>query len=136
MKVAVPLFGTRVAPRFGFAEQLLFADISDGRVDQTTVVTMVAAGWHDRLTGLRDLGAELILCGGFNRRFEPLAHSLGISVIAGLVGDASDLVETYARGEELPIVRGCRWGDPGWLGPGCKGRGRGRGGGKGPRENY
>ena len=136
MKVIVPLFGTRVAPRFGFADQLLLAEISNGRVDRTTVITMVAAGWHDRLTGLRDLGVELILCGGFNRRFEPLAHNLGISIIAGLAGDASELVETYTRGEELPIARGCRWGNPGCFGHGRKGRGRGKGGGKGPKENF
>ena len=135
MKVAVPLFGTRVAPRFGFADQLLLAEISNERVDRTTIVTMVVAGWHDRLTGLRDLGVELILCGGFNRRFEPLAQSLGISIIAGLAGDASNLVETYARGEELPIARCCRRGAPGWFGPGRRGRGRGKGGPDGRREN-
>jgi predicted Fe-Mo cluster-binding NifX family protein len=136
MKVAVPLFGTRVAPRFGFADQLLLAEISDGRVDRTTVIALVAAGWHDRLTGLRDLGVELILCGGFNRRFEPLAQNLGISIIAGLAGDASDLVEVYARGEELPVARSCRRGAPGWFGPGRRGQGRGRGGKKGRIENY
>ncbi len=135
MKVAVPLFGTRVAPRFGFADQLLLAEISNGRVDRTTVIALVAAGWHDRLTGLRDLGVELILCGGFNRRFEPLAQNLGISIIAGLAGDASDLVETYARGEELPVARCCRQGAPGWFGPRRGGRGRGKGGPKGRREN-
>ena len=107
MQVAVPLFGYRVAPRFGIADLFLIAVISDGRVTQVRNVMINGDDWHDRLRGLEKSGIDVLLCGGFNRRFEPMAHSLGIEVVAGLAGDALELVHSYARGEELPFLCEC-----------------------------
>jgi len=109
MKIAVPLFGRDVAPRFGFVDQFLIATIAKKHVGQSiTIAVGENAGWHERLEQLKQHGVEMLLCGGFNRRFEPLATSFGIKVIAGLTGDALTLAETYARGEHLNPLCGCR----------------------------
>jgi predicted Fe-Mo cluster-binding NifX family protein len=110
MRVAVPVFGQDVAPRFGFAEEFLVADISNGNVVRESLISVSDAGWYKRLAELKGLGVELLLCGGFNRRFEPLAQTLGIEVVAGLAGEVSTLLESYARGEDLPVLYGCRAG--------------------------
>ncbi len=128
MKVAVPLFGKVVAPRFGFAEEFLIAEVSAGEVSGIKVVALTALDWHGRLAELKDQGVKVLLCGGFNRQFDPLAESLGIEVIAGIAGDADAVVGVWARNEELPISHRCRFGRGGGAGRGRGGGGRGRGG--------
>lgn len=98
MIVAVPLFGQEVAPRFGFAERYLVAEIENEQVVRADLVATEFRGWVNRLSELRGLGVEVILCGGFNRAFLPLAEGLGIHVLAGLAGDARRAVEAFSRG--------------------------------------
>ena len=108
MRVAVPLYDSCVAPRFGFARAFMIAKIEKNQVEQLTTITIAEdAGWHERLAQLSELGVVVLLCGGFNRHFRPLAGSLGIDVVFGLVGDARDLIDTYARGEKLPVSASC-----------------------------
>jgi predicted Fe-Mo cluster-binding NifX family protein len=131
MLVAVPLFGQDVAPRFGFADSFLVGEISDKQFLGDKVVQIPPGCWPDRLGELKDLGVEVLLCGGFNRAFIPLAEDFGIEVLAGFTGDARRLAEAFARGEAIPTFpcpgmalgkrsgRGC---------DGVGGRGRKRGG--------
>ena len=99
MRVAVPLFGEEVAPRFCFAEQMLVAEVEDGAVATRTRVGLGAQVWSERLSLLADSGIDVLLCGGFPRRYESFASSVGINVIAGLAGRAEKLVDAYAVGE-------------------------------------
>jgi predicted Fe-Mo cluster-binding NifX family protein len=129
MKVAVPLFGSVVAPRFGFATEFLVAEILDGEVSRTERVAIHTLEWHGRLAELQGRGITVLLCGGFNRWFDPLAESLGIEVIAGLTGEADAIVAAYARGEEMPVTSRCRFRRRDEFGRGrggAQGRGRGR----------
>jgi len=96
MLVAVPLFGRDVAPRFRFADRFLIADISNGEFSSELYAVM-RGGWPGRLMELKRLGVRTVLCSGFNRRFVPLAASMGINVISGLGGDARAQIEAFAR---------------------------------------
>ena len=101
MLVAVPLFGQDVAPRFGYADSFLVAEIEDERVVRVDNVRLEFAGWPNRLGQLKGLGVDTILCGGFNRCFMPLAEDLGIRVLAGVKGQARELLEAFAQGEAI-----------------------------------
>jgi predicted Fe-Mo cluster-binding NifX family protein len=52
MKVAVPVFGSVVAPRFGFAEEFLVAEVIDHEVIRSERVSIAALEWHGRLAEL------------------------------------------------------------------------------------
>jgi predicted Fe-Mo cluster-binding NifX family protein len=99
MLVAVPLLGSEVAPRFGFADSFLIGEIEDGRVVCVDRVEALLRGFVNRLNALRGLGVDVILCGGFNRAFLPLAEDFEIGVLAGAFGDARQVLEGFARGE-------------------------------------
>lgn len=108
MRVAVPLFGQEVAPRFGYADNFLIAELKDGKVVCVDDIRLEFSDWHLRLEQLHKRGVDTILCGGFNRFYLPFAKILKIDVIAGLSGDADQLVEAFARGEEMPTFPCCR----------------------------
>lgn len=97
MLVAVPVLDHDVAPRFGFADSFLIGEIQDGRVVRVDQVEALLRGFVNRLDALRRLGVEVVLCGGFNRTFLPLAEEFQIRVHAGVAGEARLVLESYAR---------------------------------------
>lgn len=99
MIIAVPLFGRHVAPRFCSASVALVTEISDDYARRITRLPIPEVHWARRLRTLREQGVDVLLCGGFNRAFLPLATGLGLEVYWGLEGDAASLVDQLLRGE-------------------------------------
>jgi predicted Fe-Mo cluster-binding NifX family protein len=130
MRVAIPLFEKDVAPRFGFADAFLVATVDAKKILSTEQIQSDGAEWSNRMEQLKDLGVNVLLCGGFNRKFLPLAENLGIRVFAGLAGDARRCMEAFAKGKKMPEVF-CNgfenWGQQSGIWEDrCKGRGRKR----------
>ncbi len=108
MKVAVPLLGNDVAPRFGEANQFLIAESYDGEVASWETVDIDRIGdWVFRLSELAGYRVKVTLCCGFNRFYWPLAIDRGIRVITGATGDARKLVKAFVHGEKLPLLPCC-----------------------------
>jgi predicted Fe-Mo cluster-binding NifX family protein len=96
--MAVPLHGDDVAPRFCSADHFMIAELDGGRARRVSRLTFPEVTWSRRLR-LSTAGVSVLLCGGFNRCFLPLAEDLGIRVISGLAGEAKQLIDAFARGE-------------------------------------
>lgn len=108
MKVAVPLFGQDVAPRFGEASQFLIAESHSGDVVSWETLALDRVGdWIFRLSELELAGVNVALCCGFNRFYWPLAIEKRIRVITGATGEARSLVEAFVHGEKLPLLPCC-----------------------------
>jgi predicted Fe-Mo cluster-binding NifX family protein len=111
--LGVPLHGKDVAPRFCSADRFMIAELDGNRPCHLRRVTIPEEGWARRLEQLSAAGVRVLLCGGFNRRYLPLAEGLGIRVIVGLVGEAEQLIDAFLRDEIerhqfLPCRRGRR----------------------------
>ncbi len=135
-RLAIPLFGDEVAPRFCVADELLLADVVEGAIDSRRRVSVAGVAWPGRLRRLADRGVTVLLCGGFNRGFMPLALRLGIEVRWGLAGRVDQLMDAYCRGEIERFVlcprrgrRGASPRSPGRRGPPAAVRGPWRRGG-------
>ena len=122
IRIAVPLLGRNIAPRFGYADRFLLAEILDGKISGMDLESIRVTGLTGRLSRLHDLKVEVVVCCGFDRAYIPLAEALGIRVIFGVVGGARNAVAAFARGEALPTL--CCTGR---NGPKRKKRGRGQG---------
>lgn len=97
MIVAAPLFGNSVAPRFGFADEFLIAHVSNNRVEKTEKIVISDQGWLNRLSKLKGMGVDVLICSGFNRVFFPLAKRMGIHVFTEFDGDAHTAIEKFTR---------------------------------------
>lgn len=102
VRLAIPLLGDDVAPRFCSAPAALVVALEADRV-----LSRERVGWPPgpipaRLLTLAGLGVDVVLCGGFNRAFLPMAERLGLRVVWRLVGPADAIVAAYAHGLPLP----------------------------------
>jgi predicted Fe-Mo cluster-binding NifX family protein len=97
--LGVPLHGADVAPRFCSADQFMIAELDGDRVCRVRRLTIPEKSWSERLEMLSAAGVKVLLCGGFNRSFLPVAEGLGIRVITGLAGEAECLIDAFLRDE-------------------------------------
>lgn len=93
IRIAIPLFGSEVAPRFCFTPQVLLADLEEGEIKRRVHVDVSLLGWAQRLEKLSEQDVDLLICGGFNRRFLPTAQQLGLKVIWGYSGPAEEILQ-------------------------------------------
>jgi len=97
--LGVPLHGDDVAPRFCSADQFIIAELDGDRVRRLRRLSIPEEEWPGRLERLSAAGVRVLLCGGFNRSFLPLAERFGIRVIFGLAGQAERLIDAFLRDE-------------------------------------
>ena len=119
--LGVPLLGSDVAPRFCSADEFMVAELDGDRISSVRRLGIREESWSKRLKLLSAAGVKVLLCGGFNRSFLPVAEGLGIRVITGLTGEAEQLIDAFLRDDLdrfrfLPC-RGRHWRRHGWQWP-------------------
>ena len=97
--LGVPLHGEDVTPRFCSADEFIIAELDGGQLGRVQRLTFPEEAWSERLERLAAAGVRVLLCGGFNRSFLPVAEGLGIRVISGLAGEAKRLIDAFLRDE-------------------------------------
>ena len=128
MRAAIPVFGSRVSPRFDCGTALLVADIHNGEVVTTEQLVNGATNALQRIGQLRELGVEVVVCGAITGFVLRHLAANGIRVYSGVFCEAGEALAALARGESPPTPSppmGVRRG---------RGRGRGRRGRYGSRR--
>jgi predicted Fe-Mo cluster-binding NifX family protein len=106
LKIAVPLYGEVVSPRFGFADKILLVEFRAGREVNRRKVQLGPQDLPSRLNQLSDLTVDVLICGGFNRHYLPLAQSLGIQVLWGRGGSVTHAIKTVLQDEGKRLTLG------------------------------
>jgi predicted Fe-Mo cluster-binding NifX family protein len=98
MRIAIPMFGARVSPRFDSAPSLLLVSASDGAVQDETVESMEDVRGSGRIELLSGHGVDVLLCGGIRRCDYFSIVAAGIEVYPGLMGEAQDVLDAFLCG--------------------------------------
>jgi predicted Fe-Mo cluster-binding NifX family protein len=108
MRVAVPLFGSRVSPRFDCGSVLLLAEVSGGVVGPTEQVADQSANALERVARLRQLGVDAVICGAITMFLWRHLVACGIEVFPWAFCESAEALEALARGElrAEPMQRG------------------------------
>ena len=114
MRIAIPVFGNRISPRFDFAPCFGLFDVEGKRVTESRTIS--CEGWRDieRVSKLKDLGVDTLICGGLPNYLLGILTNSGIQVIPWVAGNADEALSLFLK-ERL---------DPGMII--CPGRGKGR----------
>lgn len=107
MKVAIPIFGPRVSPRFDFAPGLLLFTLEKGKVVERGEICLNPLNASQRVERLRELGIQALICGGIDGYSAQVLEASQIQVIAWVAGEAEEAMECYLRGELTPGLNIC-----------------------------
>lgn len=111
MKVAIPIFGPRVSPRFDCAPSLLLFTVEDGKVVERGEANLTHLEPWQRLDRLRELGIQALICGGIDGHSARVLEAHQVQVIPWVAGEAEEAMEFFLRGQLTPglsIRPGCR----------------------------
>ncbi len=122
MKVAIPIFGPRVSPRFDFAPALLIFTLQNGRVIERAEIPWHAWNLWQRLEKMKEWQVRTLICGGIDGNSERMLRNQQIEVIPWVAGEAEKALETFLKGRLQPgmvIYPGCgrrhrHWGYKYW----------------------
>jgi predicted Fe-Mo cluster-binding NifX family protein len=99
--VAVPVWGSRILPRFGEAREFRFAEIER---PGGTIRWLGTRGWDPEKNAglaswLRTSGAGGVICGGIHPRFLLALEAESLWVCWGQRGEVEEVLRRWARGE-------------------------------------
>ena len=98
MKVAVTYENGEVFQHFGRTPQFKVYEVTDGKVVSSEVIDTNGTG-HGALAGfLRDIGAEVLICGGIGGGAQVAMSDAGIRLFAGTSGPADEVVSAFIAG--------------------------------------
>jgi predicted Fe-Mo cluster-binding NifX family protein len=97
MRIAIPVFENRISPRFDCAPAFLLYDIAGEKVAARREIA--CPGWNDteRVSQLKDLGVNTLICGGLPNYLLANLTNNGIKVIPWVAGIASMALELFLQ---------------------------------------
>lgn len=116
-RFAIPEFRGRVSPVFDAALRVLLYEHRDGQIRTLGLEEAGSVPPGRRPAWLRELGVELLICGGISRPLAWAVKHQGIRLIPWVAGEIELVVQAYQEGRLL---------EPLFRGPGCGGSGGGR----------
>ncbi len=98
MKVAVTYENGEIFQHFGRTPAFKVYEVDNGSVLKSSVVETNGTG-HGALAGfLKEMGAEVLICGGIGGGAIMAMAEAGVKVYAGAAGKADDVIADYACG--------------------------------------
>jgi predicted Fe-Mo cluster-binding NifX family protein len=108
VKVAIPLFNSRVSPRFDFAAKLLVVTIADGQITDRQEFSLATLNPIKRTSLLCKLRVQLMLCGGISCFAERFIKAHGIEVVPLVQGEVDEVLTLFVNGNLssaiIPII--------------------------------
>ena len=98
MKVAIPMFNTRVSPRFDFAPKVLIAKVDSGKVVEREHYSLINLNTIRRGTLLREHGVNVVICGGISNFSVRLLLENGMQVIPMVAGELEEVLSQFVNG--------------------------------------
>ena len=98
MKVAIPYWQGRVSPVFDVAQNLLLADVENGREITRVKRTLKNSDSFNRVQDILQFGVKLVICGAVSEQFLVLLQSAGVGVISNVCGPIEDVLKAFLKG--------------------------------------
>ena len=110
MKIAIPLFGSRVSPRFGCESEILIVDIEERKEINRRKFSTMGLGIPPRISLLSSLSVDTLICGGIDVFCRRSLSVRGFQIIPGVIGEADEALKYFLSGKlrEGQCVRGGR----------------------------
>lgn len=98
MKIAVAYESGNVYQHFGHTAQFKIYLAENGRVKSSRCVDTGGTGHGALAVWLRDMGVDVLICGGIGAGARNALDAVGIQIFGGVKGDADEAVELFLAG--------------------------------------
>jgi len=102
MKIAIPLFGRRISPRFDSSSEMWVVTVNDGEVIKQEKLYLIPLNLSQRFHQLAANGIHKIICGGIDSFCLAQLERNGIDVVKDVTGEADVALSLLLRGRLRP----------------------------------
>ncbi len=98
MKIAIPVFNSRISPRFDCAQEMLLVDIADGKIVAQWKISIDGLSAIEKNRTMLNLGVDTLICGGIDHHSMQWLKYHDLLVYAWLSGDVQDILTCFLTG--------------------------------------
>lgn len=102
MKIAIPLFGKRVSPRFDCAAQFLILTVKNGNIVQRENLLLKEKVLRERIKRLSEIQVDTLICSGIDSYSEEQLFFHGMRVLSWITGEVEDVIRCFLEGNLKP----------------------------------
>lgn len=104
MKLAIPVFRTKISPRFDETQGFVLVETSGG--DVVSRENLATSGWSEieKMKRLLDLGVDALICGGIDRASLQYLSFNGVTVFSWVTGEVEDALICYLDNRMKPGI--------------------------------
>jgi len=102
MKIAIPIFGNRISPRFDFSPEMWIITVENGELVNQEKLPMTNLNLPQRLDQLTSMGVNQLICGGIDGFSLNQLGTKGIDVVEDVMGEAEVAFHLFIRGRLRP----------------------------------
>ena len=102
MKIAIPIFGNRVSPRFDFSPEMWIIEVEKGGVLREAKFSTVNLNPLQRLDQITSNGVDKVICGGIDDFSRNQLRRKGIALVQDVIGDADIVFDLFMKGRLRP----------------------------------
>ena len=102
MKIAIPIFGNRISPRFDFSPEMWIIEVEGKEVVRQEKLPTANLNLPQRLEQITSNGVNQLICGGIDGFCQTQLGSRGIDVVQDVIGDAEIVFDLFMRGRLRP----------------------------------
>ncbi|MBW2567368.1 MAG: hypothetical protein JRE24_10970 [Deltaproteobacteria bacterium] len=93
--VAIPIYGSRVAPVFDFADHFLLIQLKHNCEVKRTAFHLEGLPHINRVGILKKVGVTTLICAGISEPSQTMLEGSGIRVFWGVVGEVEDVFAAF-----------------------------------------
>jgi predicted Fe-Mo cluster-binding NifX family protein len=109
MRVAIPVFQSKISPRFDSTQEFVLLEIEKSKVMKREDLPIKGWPLSAKLKHMVDLGVDTLICGGIDLESMQQLNLSGIKVYSWITGEMEDVVTCFLnRGLESGIILGAR----------------------------
>ena len=109
MRVAIPIFQSKISPRFDSTQEFVLLEIEKSKVTKREDIPTRGWSLSAKLKQMVDLGVDTLICGGIDLESMQQLSFSGIKVYSWITGEVEDVVTCFLnRGLESGVILGAR----------------------------
>ena len=95
VRVAIPIFRSRVSPVFDSCTRVILVDIEHNQEIDRREIYLDELSLTERVTILQKSRVKIIICSGISDMLQNMLESVKIYLITGIAGDVEQVVAAY-----------------------------------------
>ena len=95
IRVAVPIFKSRISPVFDTCTRVLVIDFDQDREIQREEIYLDKFSLSERVSILQNLQVTTFICGGISEVFHKMLRTPGNRLISGIAGEVEEILAAF-----------------------------------------